>query len=316
MGEAGDGRAVVTTAAGAADAAGAEPARSNGRAIFAMVLSTFLYTLSDAAMKFVAAAVPTGEAVALRSAMAVALLAIAAAVAGVLGSIRQALVPPMAWRSIGDGTNSLFFQAALARMPLADAMGIMQLSPLALTAASALLLKARVGWRRWGAVLAGFAGALLVIKPGSGAFNAWGLLAVLSVAAGTMRDLATRRFEPGLSPLVILLVSQAGVGLLGACGLMFERWHLPTPIELGQLAIGATFIVGGHLALIAAVRHSDLATVAPFRYAGILWAILAGFLIWRDVPDAATLAGIAILIAAGLYTLHRERMVARHAVGT
>lgn len=284
---------------------------NNVGAIGAMLLSTVFYTLSDAAMKFVSAAMPTGEAVMLRSAGVVLVLWIAAWRMGALATLRKALVPAMLWRSLGDGVNSLTFQAALARMPLADAMGILQLGPLSLTAASAFVLGAHVGWRRWLAVMAGLVGALLVIKPGSGAFNAWGLLVVAAVLSGTVRDLATRRFDPALSPVVMLLVSQAGVGLLATGSLVFEHWVWPSPLQLVQLTIGAVFIAAGHLALIEAVRHSNLAAVAPYRYAGIVWAILAGVVLWGHVPDTLSLAGIAILIAAGLHTLLDERRARR-----
>ena len=234
-------------------------------------------------------------------------LRLAAGWTGALASLRQALVPLMVWRGLGNAGNSLCFQAALARMPLADAMGILQLTPLCLTAASALLLGARVGWRRWTAVAAGLVGALLVIKPGSSTFNAWAILAVLSVLCGTFRDISSRRFHSGLSPLVILIGSQSIVGLCALAGLVFERWVLPDPLVMLQLGAGALFIAGGHLFALNAVRHSDLAVVAPFRYAGIVWAIAFGFALWGDVPDALSLAGIAILISAGLYTFHRER---------
>ena len=300
---------LTSGAAGAAPAPVMRPERHarNLRAIAAMLASTVLYTCSDAAMKFVSVAVPTGEAVFLRSAGVVVLLLAAAGWAGVLGSLRQAMLPLMLWRGAGDAGNSLLFQAALARMPLADTMGILQLSPLSLTAASALILKAPVGWRRWAAVLAGLTGALLVIKPGSSTFNPWAILAVGSVLCGTLRDITSRRFDPALSPLVILLLSQAIVGFCALGGLTFERWVLPAPLVMLQLGIGAAFIAGGHLFALLAVRDSDLAVVAPFRYAGIVWAIGLGFALWGDLPDGFSLAGILILISAGLYTFYRER---------
>ena len=124
----------------------------NLAAIGAMLLSTVFYTCSDAAMKFVAGVVPTGEAVFLRSVGVVLLLSAAAFVTGALSDIRAACSRLMCLRGAADAGNSLMFQAALARMPLADTMGILQLSPLALTAASALVLGATVGWRRWMAI--------------------------------------------------------------------------------------------------------------------------------------------------------------------
>ena len=296
---------------GTADGVVRETAAHNLRAIAAMLVSTVLYTCSDAALKFVSAAMPTSEAVFLRSLGTVAILVLAAWCTGVMATFRQGLRPLMLWRGLADAGNSLCFQAALARMPLGDAMGILQLTPLCLTAASALILKAHVGWRRWSAVAAGLVGALLVIKPGSSAFNGWAILAVLSVLCGTFRDLSSRRFEPGLSPLIILALSQSIVGVCALAGIVVEQWVLPGPLVALQLGVGALFIAGGHFFALQAVRSSDLAVVAPFRYAGIVWAILLGFAFWGDVPDMFSASGIVILIAAGLYTFHRERKVRR-----
>lgn len=300
--ETGSGKAAATTVGGPA---------GNLAAIGAMLLSTVFYTCSDAAMKFVAGVVPTGEAVFLRSVGVVLLLSAAAFVTGALSDIRAACSRLMCLRGAADAGNSLMFQAALARMPLADTMGILQLSPLALTAASSLVLGATVGWRRWMAVAAGLAGALLVIKPGTSAFNVFAILAIISVLCGTVRDVSTRSFPPGLSPLLILIVSQAIVALCALGGLTFERWVWPAPHVMLQLVAGSALIGLGHLFTLLAVRHSDLAVVAPFRYAGIVWAILLGFAFWGEWPDRWTLTGIAILITAGLYTFHRERLVVR-----
>lgn len=296
------GTAVDGTAAGAAGAR-----LSNLKAIVAMLASTVLYTLSDTAMKLASETVPTGQAIVMRSAGSVAILLAAAFATGGLGQIRQAFNRIMLWRTLGDAGNSLCFQAALARMPLADTMGILQLSPLSLTAASALFLKAYVGWRRWSAVFMGFVGALLVIKPGTSAFTIYALLVVLSVLCGTLRDMSTRKLDPGLSPLVILAISQAGVGVLALGAALLVPWAAPPPLTVLYLAIAATFIAAGHIAGLTAIRHSDLAVVAPFRYAGILWAVASGYLVWGHVPDFWAATGITILVLAGLYTLRRER---------
>src|SRR5262245_63547907 len=140
-----------------------------------MVPATALFTCGDAAMKLVSGSLPTGETVFVRGVSTVTIVTIAAFWTGAVYRLRDELVRAMGWRSVGDVGSALFFQAALARMPFADLMGILQMTPLSLTAASALFLGEQVGWRRWTAVATGFVGALLVIKPGSNAFNAWAL---------------------------------------------------------------------------------------------------------------------------------------------
>ncbi|MDX2157265.1 MAG: DMT family transporter [Hyphomicrobiaceae bacterium] len=277
------------------------------RAITAMILATVAFTLGDAAMKLVAGSVPTGQAVFLRCAGSAMMVSLAAWHLGVITSARRVLVPLMAWRSAGDAGSALFFQAAVARMPFADIVGILQLTPLSLTAASAIFLGAHVGWRRWCAVAAGLIGALLVIKPGTSAFNVWAIFAVGTVLCGTLRDITTRRLDGTISPLVIMMLSQAVVALVALGLATFETWAWPTLAEALLIVFSAALTLAGHLWVIASIRGGDIATVAPFRYAGILWAILIGVLVWGELPDATSAAGIAILIAAGIYTFQRER---------
>lgn len=276
-----------------------------------MVAATALFTCGDAAMKLVSASVPTGEAIFVRGACTVTAVTIAAFWTGAIYGLRQAFVRPMAWRSVGDVGGALFFQGALARMPFADLMGIIQMTPLSLTAASALFLGEQVGWRRWTAVAVGFAGALLVIKPGTSAFNAWALLGVLAVLSGTLRDVSTRRLDVALSPLLIMMLSQIVVAGAGLACWVFETWKVPGRAELLCLAIASVFSLAGHLCVIHSLRSGEVAAVAPFRYAGILWAILVGLLIWNQLPDALSLAGISILVSAGLYTFYREQKLPR-----
>jgi drug/metabolite transporter (DMT)-like permease len=285
--------------------------RRSVRAIGAMVLATIAFTLGDAAMKLIAGTIPTGQAVFMRCLGSAILVGAAATVTGAIVTVRRALVPLMAWRSMGDAGSALFFQAAVGRMPFADIMGILQLTPLSLTAASALFLGAHVGWRRWSAVMVGLGGALLVIKPGTSAFNIWALFAVGTVLCGTVRDITTRKLDGGLSPLVILLVSQTVVALVALGFVTFESWVWPSPQETGLIALSAALTLAGHVWIIASLRGGDIATVAPFRYAGIIWAILIGLALWGELPDALSFCGIVMLIAAGIYTFRRERAIVR-----
>ncbi|MDP1911330.1 MAG: DMT family transporter, partial [Hyphomicrobium sp.] len=150
-------------------------------------------------------------------------------------------------------------------------------------------------------------GAMLVIKPGTTTFNVFALFAVMTVLCGTLRDIATRRIQGTISPLVIMLLSQSLVAL-GALGLaVSETWVWPSLSHVLLLIFAAATTLIGHLWIIMSLRIGDIATVAPFRYAGIVWAILLGFMLWGELPDALSFLGIAILIAAGLYTFHRER---------
>ena len=276
-----------------------------------MVAATALFTCGDAAMKLVSGSLPTGETIFVRGLSTVTIVTIAAFWTGAIYRLRDALVPLMGWRCAGDAGGALFFQAALARMPFADLMGILQMTPLSLTAASALFLGEHVGWRRWTAVAIGFAGALLVIKPGTSAFNAWAMLGVLAVLSGALRDVATRHLDVALSPLLIMMLSQMVVAGSGLLCWAFESWKVPSLWEFLALIFASVFSLVGHLCVIFSLRSGEVAAVAPFRYAGIIWAILLGFLIWNQLPDALSLTGILILASAGLYTFHREQQLRR-----
>ena len=148
---------------------------------------------------------------------------------------------------------------------------------------------------------------------GSSAFNAWALLGVLSVLCGTLRDVSTRRLDVALSPLLIMMLSQLVVASAGLVCLVFEAWKVPSVGELFALVFASVFSLLGHLCVIYSLRSGEMAAVAPFRYAGIVWAILLGFLIWNQLPDALSLTGIAILVSAGLYTFYREQQLRRRA---
>jgi drug/metabolite transporter (DMT)-like permease len=288
-----------------------KPAASNLRAISAMLCATAIFTCGDASMKVVSGTLPTGETIFVRALVSLVVLLIVAVGTGQICNLRRAFVPALGWRCLGDTGGAVFFQAALGRMKLADIMGIIQLTPLSLTAASALFLGERVGWRRWTAVAVGFCGALLVIKPGSSAFNIAAIIAMLAVLSGTLRDVATRRLDHGISPVLILLISQTCIMTAGLGFGLFEAWSKPSPMNLLNLVLASACSMTGQICLIYSVRWGELSAVAPFRYSGMLWAILLGLFIWGELPDVLTFAGICILVCAGLYTLYREQQLKR-----
>jgi drug/metabolite transporter (DMT)-like permease len=283
----------------------------NLKGIAAMVVATAVFTCGDASMKLVSGALPTGECVFVRGLCSALLVGAAAFWTGAILALRRAFVPAMGWRCAGDVGSSLFFQGALARMPFADLMGILQMTPLGLTAASALFLGERVGWRRWTAVAVGLGGALMVIKPGASTFNGWAVFGMLAVLSATARDIATRRLDAALSPLLILALSQLAVAGAALGCAAFERWAMPTAHQLLHLVCASVFSLIGHLCVIYSLRSGEISAVAPFRYAGMLWAILLGFSIWHELPDALSFVGIVILASAGLYTFYREQQLRR-----
>jgi drug/metabolite transporter (DMT)-like permease len=273
--------------------------------------ATLVFCLGDTMMKLASTSLPTSELIFLRGCVGVTLVFIAAVWTGALLRLRQAFCIPMGHRVVGDISGAMFFQAALARMPLPDLMAILQVTPLSLTAASALFLGERVGWRRWTAVGCGLLGALLIIKPGTNAFNWWAIAAIVSVLGGTLRDVSTRRIDPMVPPFAIMLLSTIAVTLAGLVAGIFDTWEWPSGKLMLFMAGAATCSMVGQLCTIIAVRAGEISAVAPFRYTGIIWGIAVGFMIWGHLPDNVSMIGIAIVIVAGLYTLYREQKLRR-----
>jgi drug/metabolite transporter (DMT)-like permease len=198
-------------------------------------------------------------------------------------------------------------------MPIGDVFGIVQFTPLAITAGAAVFLGAKVGWRRWLATVTGFAGVLIIVRPGGAAFTPYALLALLSVLCAAARDLLTRSLPLSLPSLIIVGGSSAIVTLASSAFTLLERWIWPPPpATLALVAASAALLAGQHW-LVIAMRAGDIAVVAPFRYSIILWAIASGFLVWGEIPDLASWVGIAVVSAAGLYTFLREQWLAKAA---
>ena len=281
---------------------------SNLRAILAMLLSQFSFIFNDTLIKIATRDLPGGEAIFLRGVFAFAFALVLAAAMGALNGIPQrATWPLIGLRNIGEIGSTFFYLTALFHMPIADATAILQFVPLAMTAAAAVFLAEHVGWRRWTATLVGFAGVMIVIRPGTTAFNAWSLLAFTGVFFSVLRDLSTRRIPTAIPTMLLVTISAATVATAALGFSLFETWIWPSRSALLHLAGAAVFLLGGYTFIIDAMRHGEVAVVAPFRYSVILWAILAGILIFGEPPDRTALLGTAIVILAGIYTFMRER---------
>jgi drug/metabolite transporter (DMT)-like permease len=284
---------------------------NNTRGILSMLLAMASFACGDSMMKLSGATVPTGELVFLRG---ILMLGAVTLIAWAMGAFKHAwrlLTPPMVTRGIGDVGGALAFQAALARMPFADLVAILQANPLLVTAASAIFLAERVGWRRWTATAIGFLGVLLIIRPGTSAFTWWSVLGLVSVFFSTLRDVSTKRVDRAVPTALILMVS-SGIVTLGSLFLLpFETWVQPESQVMLQIVGSATFSLIGHMAVIMSVRSGDLSAIVPFRFSIVIWALILGYLLWGTLPDTWTIVGMGVVISAGLYTFHRELVVRR-----
>lgn len=287
-------------------------AAGNLRGITAMVLSQLSFIVNDTLIKLATSELPGGQAIFVRGLFA---LAFALMIGAAMGGLRP--LPPrssyrnLTLRNIGEIGSTFFYLTALFHMPIADATAILQFLPLAITGCAALFLGEPVGWRRWLATAVGFIGVMIVIRPGTSAFNAWSLMVLLGVFFSVLRDLSTRRISTAIPTILLTTISAAVVSLAALVFLTFETWIWPSGKSLLTLAAAAVFLLGGYYFIIDAMRHGEVAVVSPFRYSVIIWAIIAGILVFGEHPDQTALIGTAIVIAAGVYMFMRERSLRR-----
>ena len=195
---------------------------------------------------------------------------------------------------------------ALGFMPLADAVAITFAGPLLIVALSVVILRETVGPRRWAAVMVGFVGVLVIIRPGAGVFQWAALLPVAVAFFYALYQILTRHLSHRSDPLSMLFYT-ALVGAVAMSAIVPFDWQTPTAPQWLMLA-AAGFLGGlGHYAIIKAYERSETALVAPFAYTEIIWATALGFFAFGDFPDLLTFVGAAIIVASGVYVLHRER---------
>ncbi len=286
----------------------------NIRGILLMVGAMFGFALEDMFIKFVSVGMPTSQILLLLGLGGTAIFAVWARARGA-DLLAPALFTRAMWlRNLGEVSGTVCFVTAITLVPLSTASAILQATPLAVTLGAALFLGAPVGWRRWTAILAGFAGVLLVVRPGVDAFDPASLFAVAAVFGLAMRDLCTRVAPPAVSSLTL---SAYGFGMVMVAGLVLLPFGAG-PVMPGPAAalwLGGALIVGvlGYYAITAAMRVGEVAVVTPFRYTRLIFAIAIGMAVFGERPDALTLAGAAIIIASGLYTILREQRLRRAA---
>ena len=282
----------------------------NRRGIIALLAACALFIVNDSLTKLTALSYPVGEVLFVRGLMCLVLVGGSIIYAHQLKWLRSAFTPIVVLRAMLDAMVNITFVLALTHMRLADLIALNLASPLLLTMLSAFFLREPVGWRRWTAILVGFAGMVLIVKPSPASFNIWALAALGSAAGSAIRDLVTRRIDPGVSTLGISFTSVVGstVASVILALVIEEKWHVPTAEYLGYFAAAAVVLSVGSTLAVAAFRNVDVIVVAPFRYSLLIWSALAGYFIFGEVSDVYALFGATLIACSGLYTLHRERV--------
>lgn len=277
-----------------------------------MMASMACFTLNDSLLKLIGGTVPLFQLIFLRGLLTTILIL---ATKGRLGPMHLDIVRRdwgfIALRCIGEIGAAYFFLSALMNMPLGNVSAILQVVPLTITLASALFLREAVGWRRMLAILIGFCGVMMIVKPGAEGFNIWSVYALISVLCVTVRDLATRQLSKTVPSMTVTLATAASIAIAAGIASLTSPW-VPVSGDLALMIAGASvFVLGGYFFSIQVMRTGDVSFVAPFRYTGLIWALVLGWFVFGDWPGWMTLTGAFIVVSMGIFTLYRERRLQR-----
>ncbi len=283
----------------------------NLRGALLMMAAMALFAIEDMFIKLAASNLPSGQIVFILGACGAPVFVLLAWRRGEAVFTRDALHPAVLARNFGEMVGTLGFIIALANLPLALVLAVMQAMPLVVTMGAALFLGESVGWRRWGAILLGFGGVLLVIRPGMDGFDSTSLWMVLGVFGMGGRDLVSRRIPARLGNAQVSAWGLIAVTLLGAM-MMLQGGAAPIPRQDGLWLLGGVlFGTVGYLAITTAARTGEVSVVAPFRYVRLVFAMVIGLVVFAEVPDRYTMIGATIIVASGLYAFMRQRAKAR-----
>ncbi len=225
---------------------------------------------------------------------------------GVPAFPRSLLSPGMLLRSGFEIAGRLFYALAIALTTVSSASAILQATPLLVVAGAAVLFGERVGWARWAAVVVGFAGVLVILRPGVEGFTALSLLAVAGMVGFAGRDLATRAAPPALTNAQLGVAGFIMLTLAGAVMLPFQGGPVEMPVQGAAFTLGAAvFGIAGYHFLTIAMRTGDVSAVTPFRYTRLVFALILSVLLLGERPDMLTLIGAAMVVGSGLVALTR-----------
>ena len=285
----------------------------NLRAALLMVLAMAAFAAEDALLKGLSGRIPTGQLLAVIGFAGMVVFGLWIAVGPEGLRLRHLLRPQVALRNLCEGICAVTFVTALATGDLSIASAILQAQPLLMTLGAALFLGEQVGWRRWLSIVVGFAGVLLIVKPGTAAFEFSSVLAIIAVMTLAVRDLVTRRLPPEVGSGLLSAGAFGSMGLAGLALMLLggQQAVLPTPGQGALMAATLCFGLLGYITMVVATRLAEISAIAPFRYSRLLFAMLLAVAIFGERPDAATLLGAALIAGAGIYSMWREARLRR-----
>ncbi len=284
----------------------------NTRGALLMMASMAGFTLNDTFMKALSDQVPLFQVIFLRGIVTTTALGIMAWYLGALHlRIPRGDRALITLRMLAEVGSAYFFLTALYNMPLANVSAIMQSLPLIVTLAAALFFKEPLGWRRMTAILIGLCGVLLIVRPGTDGFTIFSVYALIAVAFVTLRDLVTRRISGATHSMMVTFTTSLGLMLAFGAASLSVDWVPLDSYRTGMILGASVMVIFGYVFSVMVMRVGQISFVAPFRYTGLIWALVLGWLVFGDWPAPLTLLGAAIVVGSGVFTLYREAQLNR-----
>lgn len=278
-----------------------------------MVIAMTSFTTNDAVTKLIAESFNVAQVMLVRGLFASAFMVLIGWRSGAFAQMSMIWQPTVMLRTATEVAATTTLLLALIHLPIANVSAIAQSLPLTVTMGAALAFGHSVGWRRWLAICTGFVGVIITVQPGYEGFSLYSLVALASVGFCTVRDLATTRLPSNIPTHLISTIASVCVTATGAVLLApMGGW---SPMDFSSTALvvlSATLLLVGYNFIIMAMRIGEVSFIAPFRYTSLLGAILLGIVMFSEFPDLPMIAGAAIIVASGLYTLYREQSVGRY----
>ncbi len=295
------------------------------RGIFFLCAGIFIFSFQDVIIKLLSDTFPVHEIVFLRGLIALPLLLLIVHFDSGFHTLRTEKPLLHVVRSIAMFGAYLFYYLAVAAIPLTTAIALFFTAPLMITALSVPFLGEKVGYRRWIALLIGFGGVLVMLRPGIGTIEPAMLLALLSALSYALSQIMARRLGVTDSASVMSFYSGMAFMYMGAImgyalagstltpdtypslAFLLRPWSMPSGLELAMLCTIGVITAMGFYCLSQAYRLAPAPTVAPFEYTALFWVAVLSLALWGEVPDMYTLAGVGLIVLGGLYVLRRER---------
>ena len=285
---------------------------SNIKGAVLMTGCMLTYVINDAFMKLLFSEIALFQAIFLRSLITVLPILIMTWITKVairnLSYLNKRLLLA---RVSAEVCATIAFLLALKHMPLANVTAILQALPLAITMAAALFLSEPVGWRRWIAIILGFTGVLIIVRPGLEGFNIYSLSALAAIFFITVREIFTRKLTSKVPTITVALSTVIGIGMFSGIMMIGTEWQ---PVNASSwlliLGAGVSVLIATFLSVMA-MQTGEISFVSTFRYTAMLGAIGVGILIFDDWPDQLTLVGTLIIVLTGIYSFHREQTLSK-----